>query len=209
MLTSLVVRAGELLAVVLAAGAVTLVAGLWWLRRRMRRLRRAGQVVAARAATAAAAAAQRQAWSVPLPDRRWLAAARERRRLWRAVSAAERAVAQTRQAGAPAGELGDMCRRLRGAAGYADRCLGASRGPDDFRAGHGESAVAEVNGVVTAAGLIQDAAASALAAMARPAAAGLAGDARRRHARSRMSAALVTNRSVPAGERGEATVRSG
>jgi hypothetical protein len=179
-LTSVAVRAGELLAVVLAAGTITLAAGLWWLRRRMRRLRRAGRVMAGRAAVVAAgAAARRGAWSVPLPDRRWLAAARERRRLWRAVGAAEHAVAGARQAGAPAGELGDMCRRLREAAGYADRCLSVSGRPAASRAVHGAGALAEVSGVVTAAGLIQDAAASALAAMARPAAASLADDARR------------------------------
>jgi hypothetical protein len=180
MLTSVALRAGELMAVVLAAGATTLAAGLWWLRRRMRRLRRAGQAMAARAARAAAApAARRGVWSVPLPDRRWLAAARERRRLWRAVGAAEHAVAEAQRAGVPAGELDDMCRQLREAAGYADRCLAVSRRPGASRAGTGEGTWAEVSGVVTAAGLIQDAAASALAAMARPAAAGLADDARR------------------------------
>jgi hypothetical protein len=182
MLTSVVVRAAELLAVVLAAGTITLAAGLWWLRRRVRRLRRAGQMMAVRAAMAAVGAAnrgRRRAWSVPLPDRRWLAAARERRRLWRAVAAAEHAVAVARQAGAPTGDLDGLCRRLRQAAGDADRCLSVSRRPAEPGAGHGAGAMAEVSDLVAAAGVIQDAAASAVASMARPASASLAEDVRR------------------------------
>jgi hypothetical protein len=178
MLASVVVRAAELLAVVLAAGAVTLAAGLWWLGRRVRRLRRAAQVMAARVAVAAAEVAdsgRRRAWSVPFPDRRWLAVARERRRLWRAVGAAEHAVAVARQAGAPTGDLDGLCRRLRQAAADADRCLSVSRRPAEPGAG----AIAEASDLVAAAGVIQDAAASAVASMARPASAGLAEDARR------------------------------
>jgi hypothetical protein len=178
MLASVLVRAAELLAVVLAAGAVTLAAGLWWLGRRVRRLRRAAQVMAARAAMAAAEAAdsgRRLAWSVPVPDRRWLAVARERRRLWRAVGAAEHAVAVARHAGAPTGDLDGLCRRLRQAAADADRCLSVSRRPT----APGTGAVAEVSDLVAAAGVIQDAAASAVASTARPASAGLAEDARR------------------------------
>lgn len=181
MLASVVVRAVELLAVVLAAGSVVLAAGLWWLGRRVRRLRRAAQVMAARAAIAAAGAmdsGRRRVWSVPFPDRRWLAVARERRRLWRAVGAAEHAVAAARQAGAPTGDLDGLCRRLRQAAADADRCLSVSRRPAEPGAGHGAGAVAEVGHLVTAAGVIQDAAASAVASVARPAAASLAEDAR-------------------------------
>jgi hypothetical protein len=50
------IRATELLTVVLAAGTVTLAAGLRWPRRRVRRLKRPGRAVAARAGTAAAGA---------------------------------------------------------------------------------------------------------------------------------------------------------
>jgi hypothetical protein len=192
MLASVVVRAGELLAVVLAAGAVTLAVGLWWLRRRVRRLRRAGRALAARArvvAVSAADAGRRRAWSVLLPDRRWLAAARERRRLWRAVGAAEHAVAAARRAGAPAGELDQLCRRLRQAAGNADRCLSVSRG------GAGQGGSAEVSEVVAAAGVIAEAAASAAAAMTQSAYQDLAGDARREA--EALAAGIAAGASLP------------
>lgn len=182
MLASVAVRAAELLAVVLVAGAFTLAAGLWWLRRRVRRLRQAGRVMAARAAMAAGSIARSRrlrTWSVPLPDRRWLGATRERRRLWRAVGAAEHAVAVARRAGAPTGDLDGLSRRLRQAAGDADDCLSVSRLPAEPGAGHGEGAMTEVSDLVAAAGLIQDAAASAIALTTRAASAGLAGDARR------------------------------
>lgn len=197
MLASVAVRATELLAVALAVGTVTLVAGLWWLRRRVRRLTRASQVMATRAAMAAAGAAARsrqRAWSVPLPDRRWLAAARERRRLWRAVAAAEHAVAVARQAGAPTGDLHILCWRLRQAAGDADRCLSVARRPAEPGAGHRAGNMAEVGDLLAAAGLIQDAAASAAASMARPAVAGLAEDARRE------AAALAAGIAAAAGQ---------
>jgi hypothetical protein len=171
MLASAVIRAAELLAVLLMVGTVTLAAGLWWLRRRVRRLKLLGRAAAARAGAAAAgvaAAGRYRAWSLPLPDRRWLAAARERRRLWQAVAGAERAVTAARRAGAPAGDLDGLCRRLRQAAGNTGRCLPLSR-----------QAAAEIRDLTEAAGQIQDAAASAAAAMARPAARRLAEDARR------------------------------
>jgi hypothetical protein len=197
MLTSAVIRAGELLAVVLAAGTVTLAAGLWWLKRRVRRLRRAG-LAAARMSMAAATAGRHRLWSAPLPDRRWLAEARQRRRLWRAVAAAEHAVAAARQAGAPAGDLDGLCRRLRQAAGDADRSLAVSRTPAR-RGEAGHASGPEVSEVLAAAGLIQDAAASALASMARHASASLAGDARREAAA--LSAGIAA--AARAGHRGE------
>lgn len=165
MLGSALIRAAELLAVVLAAGTVTLAAGLWWLRRRVRRLKRLGQA-AARAG--AVAAGRYRAWRLPFPDRRWLAAARERRRLWQAVGAAERTVTTARQSGAPTGDLGGLCRRLREAAAAASRRLPLSPHP-----------AAEIRDLTEAARQVQDAAASAAAATARPAARRLAEDARR------------------------------
>src|SRR5258708_39618289 len=99
MLSSVALHAGELLAAVLAGGVVLVAvafAGTLWLRRRIRRrLEGLGLLLAGRAGGAVAAAASagwRRAWSLPVPDRRWLAAGRARRRLWRAVSAAEHAV---------------------------------------------------------------------------------------------------------------------
>lgn len=46
-----------------------------------------------------------------------------RRRLWRAVTAAEQAVAQARKTGAPTGDLNSLCRRLRQAVAETDRSL--------------------------------------------------------------------------------------
>jgi len=101
MLSSVAVRAGELMATMLAAGIVVLAAavtGVWWLRRRVRR--RLGTI---NHAAAAAHAGWRWLLSQPVPDRRWLAVTRQRRTLWRAVSAAEHAMAtaQPRKPSAP------------------------------------------------------------------------------------------------------------
>ena len=185
-MASVLIHAGEVVALLLAAGAVTMAAGLWWLTRRVRRLRLAlaarvtsataarspyQQVTAARvraAAVTAASTGRQRAWAMPLPDRRWLAAARERRKLWRAVSAAENAVAVARQSGAPAGDLDALCRRLRQAAADADRGLSLT----PARPGG-------VNEVVAAAGVIADTAASAATAVTRPAHRRLADDVRR------------------------------
>jgi hypothetical protein len=128
MLPNVVVRAGELLAagvVVLAVAAVA----RWSLKRWMRRrLERAGRAAAARATAISAGAARagwQWLWSRPLPDRRWIAASRARRRLWRAVSAADRAVAVARKAGAPTGDLAALCRRLRQAAAASRAAAGS------------------------------------------------------------------------------------
>jgi hypothetical protein len=185
--TSVLIHAGEVVAFLLAAGAVTLAVGLWWVKRRVRRLRLAlaalarvtpvgaasfrHQAMAARAraaAVSAASAGRRRAWAVPLPDRRWLAAARERRKLWRAVGAAEHAVAVARQSGAPTGDLDALCRRLGQAAAEADRGLSLS-----------PAASASVSEVVAAAGVIAETAASAAAAVTWPAHRRLADDVRR------------------------------
>ena len=109
MLSSVAVRAGELLATMLAAGIVVVAAavtGVWWLRRRVRP--RLGTI---NHAAAAAHAGWRWLLSQPAPDRRWLAVTRQRRTLWRAVSAAEHAIATAQQAGAPTGDLGTLGRR--------------------------------------------------------------------------------------------------
>src|SRR5713101_8026365 len=112
MLPAIAVKGGELLAAVVVAGvicAAALAVGMRWLKRRARRrLERIGRAVAGRAAGAAAAAGSagwRWLWSRPLPDHRWIAAVTARRRLWRAVGAAEHAAAQARKAGAPTGDL--------------------------------------------------------------------------------------------------------
>ena len=185
MLSTVAVRAGELVAVLLIAGAVLLAvaaAGVWWLKRRVRRrLEAAGRVMAGRARRAAAGAAAAGGpwlWSRPLPDRRWVAAARARRRLWRAVAAAERAVARARQANAPTGDLDGLCRRLRQAATDTDRAL-AMAGRATPPGGQLEPVSSEVAELVVAAGIIQDVAASAVSSVSWPAAASLAADVRR------------------------------
>ena len=127
MLSSVAVRAGELLATMLAAGIVVLAAavtGVWCLRRRVRR--RLGTINHA----GAAHAGWRWLLSQPVPDRRWLAVTRQRRTLWRAVSAAEHAIATAQQAGAPTGDLDTLCRRLRRAAQDADRFLSVAHAAD-------------------------------------------------------------------------------
>lgn len=181
MLSTVVVRAAELLAggvVVLAAAA----GAAWWVKRRVRRrLERIGRAVTRRAAgisAAAAVAGWQWLWSRPLPDRRWIAAGRARRRLWRAVGAAGHAVAVAREAGAPTGDLETLCRRLRQAAADADRSL-VMAGRATAATRTSQPASAEVSDLVRAADLIQEAAASAVASQSRPAARSLADDARR------------------------------
>jgi len=184
MLSSVALRAGELLAVGLVAAVVfvaMLAAGAVWLRRRVRRrLDVLGPVLAGRArgtAALAGSAGSRWLWSLPVPDRRWREGARARRELWRVVGAAEHAVAAARRGGAPTGDLAVLCRRLRQAAGSADRSLAI--GQRSAVAGAGpEPAGCEVTDLLSAAGQIQSAASAALASMSRPAARELADDVR-------------------------------
>ena len=184
MLSSVALHAGELLAAGLLAGVVfvaLLAAGGLWLRRRVRRrLEGLGLVLAGRARGAAAVAGgagSRWLWSLPVPDRRWREGGRGRRELWRAVGAAEHAVAAARRGGAPTGDLDGLCRRLRQAAGSADRRLAIGQRPAVAGAGL-EPAVSEVGGLLSAAGQIQAAASAALASVSRPAARQLADDVR-------------------------------
>ena len=185
MLSSVALHAGELLAAVLAGGVVLVAvafAGTLWLRRRIRRrLEGLGLVLAGRARGAVAAAASagwRRAWSLPVPDRRWLAVGRARRRLWRAVSAADHAVAMANRDGAPAGELEALCRQLHRAAGSLDRSLAVQR-HTTAADGRVDSVSAQVTELVSAAGRIQAAAAAALRSSARLTASGLADDVHR------------------------------
>src|SRR5258707_1207411 len=182
MLSAIAVRAGELLPAAVIAGLVVgavAAAGVWWLRRRVRRrLQVLSQIMAGRARRAAAGRARagsRWLLSWPLPGRHWVAAGRVRRRLRRAVSAGGHAVALAREGGAPVGDLGGLCGRLRAVAGDADRSL-AVAGQATAAGGLLESASSQGSGLGAAAGPIQGAAAAALAAMSRPVGRGLAGD---------------------------------
>jgi len=182
MLSSIALYGGEVLAAGLLAVALcvaVMAAGALWLRRRVRRrLQVLGPALAGRARGAAAVAGgagSRWLWSLPAPDRRWREGGRARRELWRAVGAAEHAVAMARRAGAPTGELDGLARRLRQAAGSADRRLAI--GQRHAAAGAGlDPAVGEVSSLLTAAGQIQAAASAALASVSRPAARQLADD---------------------------------
>jgi hypothetical protein len=185
MVSSVALHAGELLlAAALLAGTVLVavaVAGAVWLRRRLERL---GQVLAVRAKGAAAmvgssfdGAGSRWLWSLPVPDRRWREGGRARRELWRAVGAAEHAVAAARRGGAPTGDLPALCRRLRQATESADRRLAIGQRPAVPGAGP-DLTVGEVSGLVSAAGQIQAAASAALASVSQPTARQLAGDVR-------------------------------
>jgi hypothetical protein len=185
MLSEVAVRAGELLAALAITGAVLLavaVAGGLWLKRRLRlRMQGAGwAALAVRARRVTAGHVRTRSpwwWSRPVPNRHWVAAVRTRRRLRRAVAAAEHAVAQARKSGAPTGDLNSLCRRLRQAATDADQSLAmAGRAtPPGARADHASAQAAEL---VAAAGLIHDAAASSAASMAEPTVAGLTQDVR-------------------------------
>jgi hypothetical protein len=93
------------------------------------------------------------------------------------VGAAEHAVAAARRGGAPTGDLDGLCRRLRQAAGSADRRLAIGQRPAVAGAGL-DPAVSEVSGLLSAAGQIQAAASAALASVSRPAARQLADDVR-------------------------------
>jgi hypothetical protein len=112
-----------------------------------------------------------------MPDRRWWSAVKARRELWRAVGAAEHAVAAARRGGAPIGDLDGLCRRLRRAAGSADRSLAIWQRSAIVGVGL-EDGVAEVRDVVAAAGQIQAVASAALASVSRPVARELADDVR-------------------------------
>lgn len=184
MLSSVAAHAGVLLAGAMFAGATlvaVVAAGAVWLRRRMRRrLDGLGRVLAIRARGAAAVtggAGSRWLWSMPVPDRRWREGGRARRELWRAVGAAEHAVAAARRGGAPTGDLPALCRQLRQAAEGTDRRLAIGQRPAVPGAGP-EPAIGEVSGLVSAAGQIQAAASAALASVSGPAARQLADDVR-------------------------------
>ena len=184
MLSSIALHASELLAAGLLAAIVfvaLVAAGGLWLRRRVRRRPQAlGPVLAGQARRTAAVAdgaGSRWLWSLPVPDRRWREGGRARRELWRAVGAAEHAVAAARRGGAPTGDLDALCRRLRQAAGSADRRLAIGQRPAVAGAGL-DPAVSEVSGLLSAAGQIQAAASAALALVSLPAARQLADDVR-------------------------------
>jgi hypothetical protein len=183
MVSSVALLAGVLVAAVLVVGlalVAVMAGGVWWLRRRVRhRLQVLGLLASRprRAGAPAGGAGSSWFWSLPTPDRRWWSGVRARRELWRAVGAAEHAVAAARRGGAPIGDLDGLCRRLRRAAGSAARSLAIWQ--RSAVAGVGlEDAVGEASDVVSAARQIEALASAALASVSRPVARELADDVR-------------------------------
>jgi hypothetical protein len=156
-------------------------AGLWLKRKLRLRMRSASwAALAGRAHQATTAHLHPRArwwWSRPVPNRHWVAATLARRRLWRAVTAAEHAVAQARKTGAPTGDLNSLCQRLRQTAAGTDRSLAiAGRAiPPGAPPARVSSQAADL---VAAAGRIQDAAASSAASVSQSKVASLADDVR-------------------------------
>jgi hypothetical protein len=206
MLSSVALRAGELLIAALVGGGVLVAvafAGALWLRRMIRRrLEALGLVLAGQARGAAAAAVSagwRWTWSLRVPDRRWIAVGRARRRLWRAVSSAEHAVAMARRGGVPTGELDALCRQLRRAAASLDRSLAVERHTTAADGGL-ESVSAQATELVSAANRIQAAAAAALGSSARLAASGLADDVHREAEALAAGMASAVRAAAPGGQ---------
>jgi len=183
-LSTVALVVGGLVAATVLAGTALLAAmatGVWWIRRRVRRrlemwrLPLTGQ---ARGRTVAGdGAGPRWLWSVPVPDRRWRGGVRARRELWRAVSAAEHAVAAAHRGGAPTGDLFGLCRRLRRAADSVDCSLAILQRSAESGAGT-DQAIDGARDLITAARQIQAAASTALASVSRPATRDLAEDVR-------------------------------
>ena len=177
---------GSTVAVLVAAALLAwiafvaaMVAGVWWLGRRMRRRLEALRLALTGVArgTAGTAGGSHRLWSLPLPDRRWRGGVRTRRELWRAVGAAEHAVAAAKRGGAPIGDLDGLCQRLRRAAESADCALAVWQRSAVAGAGL-EPPASEVRDVLSAAKQIQVAASAALASVSGPVARELADDVR-------------------------------
>jgi membrane protein DedA with SNARE-associated domain len=108
------------------------------------------------------------------PTRDWPGAGGQRRALRQAVGAAEFAVLEAQQAGAATGELDELCRRLRLAAG--DAVSSPILAQPAVSPGRPDGRPAPIEDLMAAAGMIVDAAASAAAQEQAPPAAGIAAD---------------------------------
>jgi hypothetical protein len=102
-------------------------------------------------------------------DVSWWVVQRERHRLWRSVTAADRAVSSAVDADAPVGDLPALVRRLRRGAGTVDAALRACGSTADVAAQR-----AQVTEMVDAADQVRRAALDSLTAVAQPAVSGLA-----------------------------------
>jgi len=162
----LVVLAVGVLAV--AMGVVAFATALW-VRRQWRRKRGLLALNAHALALSAGAAGVRWLWSRPVPDRRWLALHRERRRLHRAVDGAARAVAEAKAANASIGDLASLSARLTCVATDVDRALRVAQNADGDHVDV-DAAVTQARELTTAGREVQRAASLSLEATNRPAA---------------------------------------
>src|SRR4051812_15373517 len=103
--------------------------------------------------------------ALPVADVSWWATQRDRHRMWRAVTAADRAVATAVAADAPVGDLAALTRRVRKTAASVDAALRAG----GRTAPMPEPVRRQLADVVRAADDVRDAAVEALAAVAQPA----------------------------------------
>ncbi|HEX6454104.1 MAG TPA: DedA family protein [Trebonia sp.] len=142
------------------------------------RRRRAGAGAPRQADNPPARPAGRQPWLPPGPERDRPPVGRQRQALRQAVIVAESAVLAAQRTGAQTRELDALCRRLRLTARDVDRSLSLAQSAPASERRPGQPASA-IDDLLTAAGMIQDAAASATATQSRPAARGPAYDPRR------------------------------
>lgn len=140
----------DLLAAVAVVAAVVMVRGAWRMIRVARRVRR--QVLAA--------CERARRGDTVVFDARWLTNQHHRRRLWRSIASADRAVTAARAAGVPTGDLGSVLRQLRTAATAVDAGLASPS--------HSPQLLAQAEALVRAAEDVARAAADAVAADTAP-----------------------------------------
>jgi hypothetical protein len=158
------------MAVFFVVMALVAVVGLWWTTRVVRRWRRGFRSMLTREGlTHTGSTVVVSVAALSVTDRAWWVVQRDRHRMWRAVTAAERAVAAAVTEDAPIGDLPALTRHLLRTAGSVDAALRAcERSSDGLR-----PLRQQVTEVVNAAREIQAGAVEALTAIAVPATTGL------------------------------------
>lgn len=151
--------------------ALLAVIGLWWTTRVVRRWRRGFRSMLTRQGlTHTGSTLVVSVAALSVTERAWWVVQRDRHRMWRAVTGAERAVAAAVAENAPIGDLPALTRHLLRSAGSVDAAL---RSCERSSAGLGPLRE-QVTEVVGAARQIQSAAIEALTAIAVPVTTGLA-----------------------------------
>jgi hypothetical protein len=158
------------LTVVLVIAMVAGAAAVWWAVRTTRRWRRRLSAVLTGVGRPGDRSRVMVGFaSLPVTDVSWWAVQRDRHRMWRAVTTAERAVSGAVAADAPIGDLPALSRRLRRTAESVDATLCASGGSP----GGTRQARQQVTEVILAAKQLHGAAVEALTSIAQPATSGL------------------------------------